>query len=313
MRRTAAQLLQQLGEAAEDPIGQAEIAVELLRRERRAQIVGPALRALAEYVPAAARTVLRELYRDLDRDGVHLDGGGDFRARILRILRPWLTLEDLPLLERAVTTYEYLPPGRDEVANAIRAAGLIALADLDPDSARFQAARLLVDVETSRFSGEPARTAASVLAAHSELTLLYLYSWQPEAVAEVLAECLRGLAGVPESILSELCRRFSTDAREAAQIGMIDLLTGSIQRATAQTELRRRLRCTTAPAVYRYLVITLAASRRKELIAELVAAAEDERDSGRLTALAEALALAAQDPQAAAAAELVRRRLRRRP
>ncbi len=312
MRRTAAQVLQQLADAADDPIGRADLAVEVLRRERRAQVIGPALRALEEYVPAAARDVLRDLYRDLDRDGVHFDGGGDFRAMILRTLRPWLTLEDLPLLERAVTTYEYLPPGRDEVAMGIRAAGLVALADLDPETARFQAARLLVDIETSRFSGEPARTAASVLAAHSELTLLYLYTWKLEPVAEVIAECLRGLVGAPESILAELCRRFSPEAREAAQIGMVDLLVGSRHHAVAERELQQRLRSTVSAVVYRYLVITMAASRRKSLLTALIAAAEQEHAAERLSALEEALVLAAHDVQAAAAAESIRVRMRRR-
>ncbi|NTU81351.1 MAG: hypothetical protein HGA45_18565 [Chloroflexales bacterium] len=169
-------VLRELERLADDPEAQASYAATVLTTERRAQIVGPALAALEQQPLPEARPALLRLYAHLGADGTRHDAGGTFRASILRALRPWATIDDLPLLERAVTTYEFLPPGRSEEATPIRGAGLVALADLDPELAGFHAARLLVDIHTSRPSGEPAKTAAGVLAACSEHLALYLYT-----------------------------------------------------------------------------------------------------------------------------------------
>lgn len=291
-RRSPAALLAELSRLSDDPLAQARLAAEILGTERRVQLVGPALAVLEETPLPEARPALLRLYADLDADGVRRDAGGTFRAAALRALRPWVTVDELPLLERAVTTYEFLPPGRSEEATPIRAAGLVAMDDLDPELAGFHAARLLADVgHTSRLSGEPAKTAAGVLAARSELLALYLCVLAGRQVDDVIAECLRHLAGAPDGIARELCERFGRDAGEAVQLGLIDMLLARPDRPLFQRELRARLRGAGSLTVLRYLAVTLVASRRPELVAEVIAAAREERDPGRSAALAEGLAL----------------------
>lgn len=304
--------LRELERLAADPEAQSRYAAELLMSERRARLVGPALAALGQLPIPEARPALLRLYADLDADGTRHDAGGGFRAAALRALRPWATVSDLPLLERAVTTYEFLPPGRSEEAAPIRAAGLVALADLDPELAGFYAARLLVDVYTSRLSGEPGKTAAGVLAARSEHLALYLYTLRPGQHDDVVAECLRHLAGAPDPIARELCARYGPEASEAAQLGLVDMLVARPDRALFRDELRARLRAPGPPAVLRYLAVVLVASRRRELVDEVIAAVADEGDPRRLDALAEALALLPGDRGAARAREAAQARLRGR-
>jgi hypothetical protein len=291
-RPSPAALLAALDQLAADPLAQARFAAELLASERRAQLLGPALAALEQLPIPEARPSLLQLYADLDADGTRRDAGGGFRAAALRALRPWAVAGDLPLLERAVSTYEFLPPSRSEEAGPIRAAGLVALADLDPQLAGFHAARLLVDhYHTSPLSGEPGKTAAGVLAAQSETLTLYLYTLGGAQRDEVTAECLRHLADAPESVARELCGRFDPAARELAQIGLIDMLLARPDSSFVREELGGRLRQPTPLNVLRYLAVTMAASRRRPLMEAVIAAAADERDPGRRGALEEALAL----------------------
>jgi len=286
-------LLRELDKLAEEPAAQGRFAAELLAVERRAQVVGPALAALERFPIPEARPALLGLYADLDRDGVRLDAGGDFRAAALRALRAWATSGDLPLLERAVTTYEYLPPTRSEEAGRIRAAGLVTLAGLDPQSAGFHAARLLADYDhTSRFNGEPGKTAAQVLAALSEYLVLYSYTLRDRQHGEVTSECLRNLAGAPDTVVRELCARFGGEANETAQLGLIDMLLARPERRLFRDELRARLHGPSSLAVFRYLAVAMVVSRHAELVDEVVAAAEAERDRHRRRALDEAIALA---------------------
>lgn len=298
MARTApAALLAQLSRLADDPLAQARFAAELLAAERRPQLLGPTLAALEELPLPEARPALLRLYADLDADGVRFDAGGGFRAAALRALRPWVTAAELPLLERAVTTYEFLPPGRSEVAAPIRAGGLVVLADLDPQLAGFHAARLLVDhCFTSELSGEPAKTAAGVLAALSQTLPLYLYTLRQHQWPDVTAECLRHLAEAPEFVVRELCGRFGPEAGELAQIGLIDLLLARLHDAGAHQELVARLRQPVPLTVLRYLAVAMVASRRRPLIDAVVAAATAEREPGRRAALDEAIALLPGEP-----------------
>ncbi|NTV61930.1 MAG: hypothetical protein HGA65_00120 [Oscillochloris sp.] len=191
----------------------------------------------------------------------------------------------------------------------IRAAGLVALADLDPELAGFHAARLLVDPSTSRLSGEPGKTAAGILAAQSQQLALYLYTLREGQHDDVSAECLRHLADAPDSIAHTLCTRFGPEASEAAQLGLIDMLLARPDRLRFREELRARLRTPGALTVFRYLAVVMAASRRRDLVAEVIAAVEAERDPQRLAALAEALALLPNDREATRALELAQARM----
>lgn len=291
-KRNPAPLLAELRHLADDPVAQARFAAGLLVGERRPQVFAPALMILEQQPLPEARLALLALYSHLDSNGVRLDAGGGFRASILRILRPWITAADQGLLERAVTTYEYQPPARSEEAGPIRAAGLVALSDIDPELAGFHATRLLADhAHTSAMSGEPGKTAAGVLAVRAESLPLYLYTLQDPQHAEVTAECLRHLAGAPDAIVRELCERFGAHASEVAQIGLIDMLLVRPARPLFQSELRARLRARSSLAVVHYLAVAIVASRQPALVEDLTALAEAEDNPARRAVLAEALEL----------------------
>ena len=119
--------LQHLRSLANQPYEQAGHALEILERERSTQVVSEALEALAHAPVREGRPLLLRLYTYYDKAGVKRDAGED------------------------------LPPQREECAGDLRAAGLVLLSQLDPMLASFRCARLLVDVHTSRMSGEPAK------------------------------------------------------------------------------------------------------------------------------------------------------------
>src|SRR5262249_34190814 len=126
---------------------------------------------------------------------------------------------------RAVSTYEFLPPGPSEVAAELRAVALVTLNELDGTLAGFHAVHLLTDKHTSSMSGEPAVTAARVLAAQAESLALYLYVLRHDSgISEVFGECLRGLTALPRALLVPLVERYIDSRDEIVLLGLFDLL-----------------------------------------------------------------------------------------
>ncbi|MSP12891.1 MAG: hypothetical protein EXR62_08030 [Chloroflexi bacterium] len=278
------QRLQEMGTAV--AAQQVATACEILENEKNTQVVLAALEILAAYPAAAARPVLLRRYAYYHEDGVRRDPGTYIRTAIVNVLRQVAQPEDVPLLEGAVTTYEFLPPGRSEVASLLRSAGLVALNATDAEMAGFYAVRLLNDAYTSTMSGEPALTAVRVLAAQNQTLPLYQYVTQEGSrISEVVAECLRNLAGLPVSLLPALLERFGKADDEVVLVGLFDVLIrhrdyasfpGPLK-ATVKGFLAEFLRTTRRFDAYRYLVTMIMAARKEDLIAVLleVAAAED--------------------------------------
>src|SRR5947209_8701006 len=119
--------LQQLHSLANQPDEQTRYALKLLERERGKQVVSEALAAITNTSVAEARPILLRLYDYYDEAGVKRDAGGDLRIAILGALLPLADTQDQALAERAVATYEFMPPGREECASGLRAAGLVLL------------------------------------------------------------------------------------------------------------------------------------------------------------------------------------------
>jgi hypothetical protein len=308
-----------LRELAGDPAAQAALATEIVAQEKDAAAVRAALEVLARRPNAAARPALLQRYDYFSADGVRRDAGGYLRAALLGALRPLARPEDLPRLEQAATTYEFLPPGRSEEGALLRATALPLLSDLDPELAAYHAARLLVDPHTSRLSGEPALTAVRVLAALGNRWPLYSFALHPFCppglavpVPEVLSECLRNLAGMPASRLPELIDRWGQVEDEVVAVGLMDLVLEYPALEAARAYVDRCLRAPALPAAYRYLVACLVARPDPAWRARLAAAAEAERDPARLAALADALALAPGDPDLRAALKAIKARQKRR-
>src|SRR5579884_1982399 len=89
------------------PREQISYALHLIDEERSAEVVQAALDVLAGSPPVAARPSLLKRYEHCEADGARRDAGGYIRSAILRTLRPLVTADDIPLLERATSTYEF--------------------------------------------------------------------------------------------------------------------------------------------------------------------------------------------------------------
>lgn len=90
------------------------------------------------------------------------------------------------------------------------------------------------------------------------------------------------------------------------------MLVARPERALFRDELRARLRAPGSLTAFRYLAVVLVASRRRELVDEVVAAVEAENDAQRLTALVEALELLPNDGAVVRALSVAQKRLRGR-
>jgi hypothetical protein len=276
---------------ADAPEEEHAYACALLESEGHSAVLQAALAVLEAYPDPALRPLLLQAYARLDDGGVS-DPGCDARAAILRLLRHMVRGEDRPLLERGASTYEFLPPGPSEVAGGLRAAALVALSEVDERLAGYHAVRLLVDPRTSPMSGQPAVTAVQVLAAQGAALPLYAYLLVEEPPnAEVCAECLRSLTGIPESALAGLVARYRTSEDEIVLLGLFDLLLAHEARRAYKDFILEFLRETRLYNIYRYLVSAIIAGRNADLIAGIETLAAHERDPRKAEILREALAL----------------------
>ena len=210
---------------ASDPAARAALAVKVLATEKDVQVVGAAVEVLKQQPTPEARRVLRERFEYFATDGVRRDAGTYLRAAIVQALRPIALPDDLPLLERAANTFEFLPPTRSEEASLLRSAALVTMDAVDPKRAEYHCIRLLADGYTSRLSGEPAVTAVRVLAAQGNDGPLYYYAWhQPNPQSDVLSECLKNLSSVPASLMPALIEKYGASDDEVVLVGLLDLL-----------------------------------------------------------------------------------------
>src|SRR5262245_21142258 len=118
---------------ATDPARALEYALELidLRREHRA--LEPALAALGDEPPPAARQPLRRRWLDLTENGDRADQDCALRVAILRALRGLDSRADDDVAEAAARTVQ-IRMGVD-VAQGLRAEGLLLLAESSPERA----------------------------------------------------------------------------------------------------------------------------------------------------------------------------------
>jgi hypothetical protein len=268
---------------------QARYAARLLDTEGNVQVALAALEVLRARHPDELRPALLRGYEHRDAKGARRDQGGAVRAAILHALRPIASTEDVPLLERAVTTYEFL---FGEATGDLRAAGLVVLNEVDGALAGYHAVRLLTDRHTDVMSGEPAVTAVRVLASQEQLLPLYAYVMREEAaVADVLAESLRSLTALPPSLLPTLLERYKASEDEIVLLGLFDLLLAREDRAEHTGLILQFLRDTSLLNIYRYLVSALVARREDGIIERLEELAGTEEDRYKSEILREALAL----------------------
>jgi hypothetical protein len=268
---------------------QVRAATALLQSARTLEATRVALGVLTAAPSVALRPLLLAKYAACDADGVKHDPGGLIRITLLETLRPLVLPEDTALLERAATTYEFL---FGEATGDLRAAALLVLDDADDGLASFHCVRLLVDEYTSTMSGEPAVTAARILAAQGQILPLYAYVTQASlTVADVVAECLRGLVALPVSLLPSLVERYVASEDEIVLLGLFDLLLARDDRDEYRDTIIVFLRATALHNIYRYLVSALIAGRDPITVDALAALADVERDQLKREILRDALEL----------------------
>lgn len=276
---------------------QVTLAIEIVDREKDARALRAALDVLKLHPSFQARPALLARFAVLAADGVRRDAGSYVRAAILQALRSLAQPADLPLLEQAAATYEYLPPTHSEEAGLLRSAALVVMFEVDASLAAYHAVRLLCDPETSRLSGEPALTAARLLATQDNRWPLYAYALYPPQppLSEVISECLKSLAGMPASLLPAVLDKYRASADEAVMVGLVDLALAYGDDPAAASFVREFLASTRQYAVYRYLVVRLVTDHNPHHLPALARLAAHESDPRRLAVLEETLPLGAGD------------------
>ncbi len=285
----AAEKLARLAAAPPYTAAQLDYAAQCFEKDADAAVIKAALAVLAAGEYPGLRPLLLGKFRYCAADPMRRDQGGGIRSLILQALRPLVQPDDIPLLERAASTYEFL---FGEAAGDLRAAALVTLNEIDDRLATYHCVRLLIDPHTSIMSGEPAVTAVRILAAQGQPLPLYAYLIREQGgVADVLAECLRHLSALPASLLPPLVERYIASDDEIVLLGLFDLLLARADRAEYQTALLDFLRATTLYNTYRYLISAIVASREEAFIAALATLYPTERDQGKRAMLKEALSL----------------------
>jgi hypothetical protein len=311
-------ILHQLRSLANQPREQAHYALDVLERERGKQVASQALAVLTNAPVPEGRSLLRRLYEYYDEAGVKRDAGGDLRIAIIGALLSIAEPQDQALAERAALTYEFMPPNREECTGGLRAAGLVLLNNLDPILASFHCTRLLVDGYTARMSGEPAVSAAQLLASQvshlpyqGHLLPLYGYLFRYKCHPEVEGECLRLLAKAPEgvvkSILSHYTARISIGTGtpvplyeqkdDAVLLGLFDLLLTSAHKSASLAFIEEFLRETQRYDIYHYVLTTMIANHSSRAWQLLLKVAQDEREPEKIQLLLSALILVQHDPE----------------
>lgn len=292
------------------PETRAEQALAQLRPEQKRDVLLAALRTLKDAPAQEARDPLLLLYEYFATKGPKRDPGTYMRRAILDALRPIALPADVPLLLAGVATYEFLPPGFKEDAVLLRSGALLILNELDDTLASYHAARIMSDGYADPMSGEPAVTAARVLASQGALLPLYLYAMQRDAATlpEVVSECLHSLTEIPAALIAGIVERHGKSESSAVRIGLYELLIGHRAGPQALDFLADALAKARDMDVYRYLVIAMQAARHKSLADLVLRAAGFENDAARVEVLLEALQPFAADPQVAESLDRLRER-----
>jgi hypothetical protein len=254
---------------------------------RRAKTVGEITAALQAAAPdGRLREALAERYDDLAAHPKR-DPSASLRGALLRGLTQLTTTCDRARLEKALVTYEFGPQG--ENASGLRAAALLALAQLNPNLAETHAVHLLGDRRTEKMSGEPALTAVRFLAARGAIGPLYLYALQGGATQDVLAETLRSLVDLPAALVLELAERLGKSDDVVALVGLFDLLTAHGEPAAFARFVREWAMETRQLDVLHFAAAQAVASRCAPLVEALQEAAKLSGDPERRKLLTDAL------------------------
>lgn len=268
---------------------QTQAAVALIRDSRDLEVVRFAIEIVRIAKQPEFRNQLLEKYDWCQAQPHRRDGGGYIRAAIVRALIPISAPDDSRLFQQAILSYEM--DGPTEVCGDLRAAGLIALNDLDPDLAAMYAARFLLDPQFT-FSGEPVTTAIKLLASHGNLAPIFaVVSWGMGR-SDMIAGGMRNLTELQDELLPMLVERYIASEDEQIILGLFELLLGHRTRDSWKATIEAWFRTTTVMDLYGIVAIQVVGSRSEVLITMLRDIRISELDRLRQELLDQALALA---------------------
>lgn len=285
--------VQQLRALADDPQAQAAFAMTLLDARQGSELILAALQTLTRSPWPPARPALLELYTYYSGRGQKFDPAAYLRAAILRAMREIMLPADIGFLAQVTETFVFPPPSFTEEGAMLRSAALLALAELDDTLARYHAVRLLANEHTDLMSGEPALTAAKVLATQDENLPLYFYVMQDGArvVPEVLSTCLSNLTTLRVDLLPGILTRYGDAKQEVVLVGLFDLLLNHREGVQGIDFITRFLQQSQHLDAYRYLVVTMVTSGKRDVIQYLLKASPVGLPKAKVAILREALTL----------------------
>jgi hypothetical protein len=270
-----------------DKDAQVELGLVLLGRAKNPEAIASAVGMLGESADPRIRQVIAQKYETLNAEPRRRDSGCFQRTALVRAIRGRATTDDIELLETALWTVEII--GRFDAASELRAAALVTMNDVDAALACFHAARLLSDAH--EMSGEPAVTAARLLGMREQLLPLYALVASGGGPPEVRAECLRGLTGLPVSLLTRLLEQYREEKDATVLVGLFDLVLGHPSRSAFADFVSSFLDRTQSIDLYRFIVSSIVASRDPVLSALLRRPDGPGDNSPKGTVLREALGL----------------------
>jgi hypothetical protein len=268
-------------------VAQVELGMVLLGRAKNPEAIASAVGMLGESADPRIRQVIAHKYETLNAEPRRRDSGCFQRTALVRALRGRATTDEIPLLEMALWTHEII--GRFDAASELRAAALVTLNDVDGGLTCLHAVRLLSDAH--EMSGEPAVTAARLLTIRAQLLPLYGLVASGGGTPEVRAECLRGLTGLPVSLVIRLLEGYGDEKDSTVMVGLFDLLLGHPSRSAFAGFIASFLDRTQSIDLYRFVVNSIVASRDPALIALLRRPDGPGEHSPKGTVLREALRL----------------------
>jgi hypothetical protein len=270
-----------------DKDSQVELGIVLLSRAKNPEAIARAASALGDSADPRIRQLITQKYSTLNAEPRRRDSGCFQRTALVRALRGRATTDDIALLETALWTREII--GRFDSASELRAAALVTLNDVDGALASFHATRLLSDAH--EMSGEPAVTAARLLAIREQVLPLYGLVAIGGGTPEVRAECLRGLTTMPVSLVTRLLEQYYDEKDPTVLVGLFDLLLGPPSRAAFTDFVASYLDRTQAIDLYGFVVNSIVAGRDPTLIALLRRSDGPGENSPKGKVLREALGL----------------------
>jgi hypothetical protein len=266
---------------------QVELGLVLLSRAGNPEAIATAVGIVGDSADPRIRQVITEKYATLSAQPRRRDSGCFQRTALVRALRGRATSDDTALLETALWTHEII--GRFDAASELRGAALVTLNDVDGGLACFHGVRLLGDAH--EMSGEPAVTAARLLAMREQLLPLYGLVASGGGTPEVRAECLRGLTTLPVSLVTRLLEQYHDEQDSTVMVGVFDLLLGHASRGAFAEFIASFLDRTTSIDLYRFVVNSIVVSRDPALSALLRRPDGPGENSPKGKVLREALAL----------------------